>query len=240
MRKTSAMSLWWWIPWSLCHVKCRHICGRWILHEAHAHVCHLYSESAVSPVCFPKRIFSGILSSPWCSAYWPGWSASERREDVGRVCSWFVAQDDKRSLKVLLFNQIRNKAAARRRVSGNLKPVLKSGSSRQWWVWPRGHCPNTVRAGTSIWSFAVWTKLCSVFNPLNLFKAVAFWNDLAGFPVHSEAHFKLTSLMKRTANTAATLRLTSSTACEQDDHEQSRTDASAALIQNILMTCSTQ
>ena len=39
---------------------------------------------------------------------------------------------------------------------------------------PGGLCPNTVRTGSSIWSFAVWTKLCSVFNPLNLFKAVAF------------------------------------------------------------------
>lgn len=27
--KTSAMSLWWWIPWSLrCHVKCGHICPK--------------------------------------------------------------------------------------------------------------------------------------------------------------------------------------------------------------------
>lgn len=42
--------------------------------------------------------------------------------------------------------------------------------------------PTLSERGPPIWSSAVWTKPGSVFNPLNLLRAEAFWNNLAGFP----------------------------------------------------------
>lgn len=173
--KLSAMSLWWLVPWSLCHVKRRHNRSQWILHEAHAHgwmdLLFVFSELKRWSCCLPHdqqlrrdNLFSDFMVTWTACAYcvpadWMVIVVGSRWETKTKHVAFGIGSET-------------NAAASLRRYKScafSLKEERRRG-----WIWPRGQFPDTVRTRMSIWSFAFSTQLSSVFNPLNLFKAMAF------------------------------------------------------------------
>lgn len=100
MRKTSAMSLWRWFPWSFCCVKCRHICVKRILYEAHTHQ-YIYSSESRG---YSRDTFTLLLftSGSWPSIHKAAESLNALHKYIPWCCDYICLAQALKSWKISL------------------------------------------------------------------------------------------------------------------------------------------
>lgn len=192
MRKTSAMSLWRWFPWSFCCVKCRHICVKRILYEAHTHQ-YIYSSESRG---YSRDIFTLLLftSGSWPSIHKAAESLNALHKYIPWCCDYICLAQALKSWKISLGSALKCECRGFKLGMTNTAArccILSQIDNKAWQLWrlawekekskkkkslcvarlqtavlilARGeHCPNTVRTGSSIWSFCYLDKTVFCF-----------------------------------------------------------------------------